>query len=401
MPLIDMQDLLQHARRHGYAVGGFEPVSLDSIGAILQAAENTRSPVVLSLTDDPSSASYDFELAMAAAETAARRAGVPVAIELGHGASIESAVRAVRLGCNGVTLDAADETFPENVARTRAVVNMAHACGVPVEGTLRGGVADAEKHPGGATGASVEEAMTFIKRTGADFLALSLGPGSGRSRGVSRSDFERLKRLTHGIDLPLVIRGGAEFSEEQIRRLIAGGAAKIHCDGAVAGSADKYLRANARGGGAGWSGGVRGAIRAEVERCLRVFGSAGRAAEVLAQCRAWRPVEHVIVYNVEHVPDTQVEAMMARGREVLAAIPGVRRVVTGWAVADAPRYRFCWLIEFAHRAVIDSYREHPLHRQFADKLFRPIAGDRVSVDFEHVDAVPSTPVSTARERAAG
>jgi fructose-bisphosphate aldolase class II len=92
---------------------------------------------------------------------------------------------------------------------------------------------------------------------------------------------------------------------------------------------------------------------------------------------------------------------MARGREMLATIPGVRRVVTGWAVAGKPRYRFCWLIEFTHRTVIDSYREHPLHRQFADNLFRPIAVDRVSVDFEHVDAAPSAPVSRARESATG
>jgi fructose-bisphosphate aldolase class II len=134
---------------------------------------------------------------------------------------------------------------------------------------------------------------------------------------------------------------------------------------------------------------------------MRLWGSAGRAAEVLVQCQAWQPVEHVIIYNVEHVPDTQVEAMMARGREMLATIPGVRRVVTGWAVADKPRYRFCWLIEFTHRAVIDSYREHPLHKQFADNLFRPIAVDRVSVDFEHVDAAPAAPVSRARESAAG
>jgi len=399
MPLIDMRDLLRHSRRHGYAVGGFEPAGLDNIEPILQAAENTRSPIVLSIRD--SSGQYDFELAMAAAETAARRAGVPVAIELVGGGTLDSAVRAIRHGCNGVTLDASRETFPENVARTRAIVNMAHACGVPAEGTLRGAATDAEKNHGGSAPASAEEARTYVKRTGVDFLAVSVGSGSGRTRGVGRADFERLRRLVHGLELPLVIRDGAELAEEQIRRLIAGGVAKIHCDGVVAATVDKSVRAGARLGNAGWAGGVREAIRAEVERCLRVFGSAGRAAEVLAQCRGWRPVEHVIVYNVEHVPDAQVEAMMARGREILATIPGVRRVVAGWAVADEPRYRFCWLIEFTHRAVIDSYREHPLHRQFADDLFRPVAGDRVSIDFEQVDAVPAVPAGWTRESTIG
>lgn len=79
---------------------------------------------------------------------------------------------------------------------------------------------------------------------------------------------------------------------------------------------------------------------------------------------------------------------MARGREVLSQIPGVRRVITGRAVLeDKPRYCFSWLIEFAHRAVIDSYRDHPLHLDFANRVFRPIAGDRVSIDYVSVDRV--------------
>jgi fructose-bisphosphate aldolase class II len=392
VPLIDLQDLLQHARRHGYAVGGFEPQSLDDIGAIFGAAENTRAPLVLSVRD--AGARYDFELAMAVAETAARRTEVPVALELARGASHESAVRAIRLGCNGVTLDAAQEMFPENVARTREVVGMAHACGVPVEGTLCA-VADAGKN---STGVSGEEARTYVKRTGVDFLALAIAPGAGRNRSLGRADFERLRRLVHDAEVPVVIRGAAEFTEEQIRRLIASGAAKIHGNGAMAKGIEKSRHAEARAGG---DGGRRETIRAEVERGLRVFGAAGRAAEVLAQCRPWRPVEHVILYNVEQATDAQVEAMMARGRAVLAKIPGVRRVISGWAVTEKPRYRFCWLIQFAHEKVIASYRDHPDHMAFANQLFRPVAGDRVSIDFVPVDAAPAAALDASRERAAG
>jgi len=407
MPLVDVRDMMNHAYRNGYAVGGFNLVSLDFLEAIVAAAENCRSPVILSLAESHFE-HYDFELAMTAAERAARRADVPVALHLDHGASHESAVRAINLGCNGVMVDASHESFPVNVAQTRRVVEMAHACGVAVEGEL-GHVAgvegeDVARHPGESEYTSVEEARAYVARTGVDGLAVSVGTVHGRIRGKPKLDCERLKRINEAVKIPLVIHVGTGLAEEQYRRLISHGVAKINYYTALVDAAGNRVRANARADArSGYTGlvkGIRESIREEVERVMRLWGSAGRAAEVLVQCQAWQPVEHVIVYNVEHVPDAQIGTMMARGREILAAIPGVRRVVTGWAVADKPRYRFCWLIEFAHRAVIDSYREHPLHRQFADNLFRPIAGDRVSIDFEHVDAVPSAPVSKARERVA-
>lgn len=408
MPLVDMRDMLQHAYRNSYAVGGFNLVSLDFLEAILQAAENCRSPVILSLAESHFGY-YDFELAMAATEKAARRAGVPVAIHLDHGASHESAVRAINLGSNGVMVDTSHESFPINVSQTRRMVEVAHACGVAVEGEL-GYVAgeegdDATRHPGENEYTSVEEAKAYVARTGVDFLAVSIGTVHGRLRGKPKLDFERLKRINEAVKIPLVVHGGTGLAEEQYRRLISHGVAKINYYTALADVAGHRIRANARADArCGYTGLVKGiqeSIREEIERSMHLWGSAGRAAEVLVQCQAWQPLEHVIIYNVAHALDAEVETMMARGREMLSTIPGVRRVVTGWAVDDKPRYQFCWLIEFTHRAVIDSYREHPRHRQFADELFRPLAVDRVSVNFEHVGAGPVLPVSRVRESAAG
>jgi fructose-bisphosphate aldolase class II len=76
--------------------------------------------------------------------------------------------------------------------------------------------------------------------------------------------------------------------------------------------------------------------------------------------------------------------MMARGREVLGRIPGVRRVFTGWALQKGAKFRCCWLVEFVHEKVVDRYRDHPDHIAFANQLFRPIAGDRISIDFAEV-----------------
>ena len=68
-------------------------------------------------------------------------------------------------------------------------------------------------------------------------------------------------------------------------------------------------------------------------------------------------------------------------RALAREIPGVRRVLTGTAVREESKYKFCWLIEFVHEKVIENYRQHPEHVAFANNLFRPIAGDRVSIDF--------------------
>jgi fructose-bisphosphate aldolase, class II len=397
MPQVDMCDMLNHAYRNGYAVGGFELLGLDFLEAIVRAAENCRAPVILNLVEFHFG-SYDFELLMAAAEKAARRATVPVALHLDHGGSLASAVRAINLGCNSVMVDASHEPFPNNVAQTRRAVETAHGCGVAVEGELGydAGVPvegeEADGHAGETSYTSIEEAKAFVARTGVDCLAVSIGTVHGRVRGRSKLDIERLKRINEAVKIPLVIHGGSGLSDEQYRKLIAHGVARINYSTALGDIAGNRLRANARaasrGGYAGLVEGVQDGVREEVERCLRLWGSAGRAAEVLVQCRAWEPVEHVIVYNVEGATDEQVEAMMARGRGVLAAIPGVRRVFTGWALPEKARFRCCWLVEFAHPKVIESYRDHPDHVAFANQFFRPIAAERISIDFAAGESPP-------------
>jgi fructose-bisphosphate aldolase class II len=119
---------------------------------------------------------------------------------------------------------------------------------------------------------------------------------------------------------------------------------------------------------------------------MRLWGSAGRAAEVMLQCRPWCPVQHVIVCSLSHPPDTQVEPMLGRGSEAIAEIPGVRRVISSWAVREALRFRLCWLVELAHEKVIESWRQRPDHAAFAGKLLRPIAGERITIDFAPVAA---------------
>ena len=210
MALVNMLDMLHHAYDNNYAVGAFDLVSLDFLEAVIDAAEKCRAPVILSIAE-PHFAHFDVELMMPAVEAAAKRATIPVAIQLDHGSSLETATKAIRLGCNGLMLDVSNSELRENVRSTRAVVEMAHSCGIPVVGEL-GYVAGyegegAEQHPGETSLTNPAEAKSYVEQTGVDFLAVSIGTVQGRMKGRAKLDFQRLKKLNEAVKVPLVIHG--------------------------------------------------------------------------------------------------------------------------------------------------------------------------------------------------
>ncbi|MCU7843338.1 MAG: ketose-bisphosphate aldolase [Candidatus Thiodiazotropha sp. (ex Monitilora ramsayi)] len=390
MPIVDMKGMLEHAYQNSYAVGAFDVVSLDFVTGIMTAAERSRSPVILSLAE-PHFAYFDFELLMSAVERAAQRATVPVAIHLDHGASTESAVQSIRLGCNGVMVDASHHPFEENVRLTLGVTQMARGCGIPVEGELGyvPGVEgeDAERHPGELVYTSVSEAKAYVQRTGVDFLAVSIGTVHGRIKGNPRLNYSRLEEINEALGIPLVLHGGTGLADEQYSRLISNGISKINYYTALADTSGARIQQNIQSGRQGYTalvGGVAESIAEEAECCMHLWGSAGLADEVLKNCSSWAPVEHLIIYNAD-ASEKEVHAMMSEGKQVLSQIPGVRAVFTGDAVQQGAQYRFSWLVRFCHSAVIDSYRDHPDHIAFADNLFRPIAGDRISIDYRAVE----------------
>ncbi|MHB1633243.1 MAG: class II fructose-bisphosphate aldolase, partial [Acidithiobacillus sp.] len=332
---------------------------------------------------------YDFELLMSGVEAAARRSSVPVALHLDRGANLEAAVRAIRLGCNGVMVDASQSTFSDNLAHTKTVVEMAHACGVPVEGDL-GCIPDATDMNAQGRSATlpyttVAEAKGFVERTGIDFLVVSIRAEQSCPKGKAKLDIQRLRSINQALGIPLAIHCRTRLDDDQFRRLIVHGVAKINYVTALAEAANAAIRARARSApGAGYLDlvqGVGAAISAEAERCMRVWGAAGRAAEVLACCRPWAPVEHLVIHNVIGISEQEVTAMMIEGQQTLSTIPGVRSVITGKAMRERAQYRYCWQVRFAAPEVIDSYHGHPDYVAFTNRRFRPVADREISIDY--------------------
>lgn len=388
MAMIDMRDMLNHAYENAYAVGAFDIVSMEFMEGVIRAAEQTRAPVILNLVESQLSP-LQFDMLMPAAEKVARAANVPVAIHYDHGSSLDAITRGINAGCNGVMIDLSNAGIEENLKLTRSVVEVAHACGVPVEAEL--GVIPAaddnevvpctdEQHY-----TTVEEARGFVNRTGIDFLAVSVGTVHGHSQGKVKLDYQRLRQINEAVGIPLVIHGGTGLTDDQCRRLIAGGVSKINYYTALADAAADNIRKQARkeGGYRHLTQGVTAAVMEEAARCLRVWGSAGRAAEVMERCRAWENVEHAVLFNVEGMEEALVLQTLEKGAFELQAIPGVRDIFPGHALAGETGYRYCWRVWLTQPEALENYRKHDRYRRFNESLLRFSSSDRNTNTYIH------------------
>ncbi len=396
MALVDMRDMLHHAYENSYAVGAFDLVSLDFLEAVIDAAERCRAPVILSIAE-PHFAHYDFELMMPAVEAAARRADVPVAVQFDHGSSLASVTQAIGLGCNGVMLDASDRSLPDNIKATREAVELAHGCGIPVVGEVGyvGGEEGegAEQHPGETALTVPSEAKVFVERTGVDFLAVSIGTVQGRMKQRARLDFTRLKQIRKVVEIPLVIHGGSGLNEDQFRRLTAMGVAKINYFTALSDVAAETMRARMKqdrhGSFTDLKKGVKDAIRAEVERCLRLWGTAGRAAEVLARCRPQTVVERMLMFDFTALDETTSLALVQKTRGVIAALPGVREVFAGDRVSNGKGSRYVLRIRFASETAAATFAEHRPWQDFRRRVLQPHLDEHLDLSYRALgNAIP-------------
>ena len=391
MALVNMRDMLHHAYQNNYAVGAFDLVSLDFLEAVINAAERCRAPVILSIAE-PYFIHFDPDLFFPAVEAAAKRASIPVAIQLDHASGVTSSTKAINQGCNGIMVDAAQRNLRENIQFTKGIVEMAHSCGVPVVGEL-GYVAgsegeEAELHPGECALTNPAEAKTYIERTGVDFLAVSIGTVQGRVKGRAKLDFQRLKKLKEAANVPLVIHGGSGLNDDQFRKLPTLGVVKINYYTALSDVAAKKMRQqgkeNPNGSFTDLKKGVKEAVADEVERCCKLWGSAGRAAEVLAQCRAWNSVEEQIHFNLISISSEEIARMLSSARSLLSQIPGVRDLFVGQSSSSKENYAYCWTIRFSGVEALQGSREHANFLSFRKKFLYSQACESVSSSYQEI-----------------
>jgi fructose-bisphosphate aldolase class II len=199
-----MRQLLDEAAKGGYGVGAFNVNNMEQIQAIMEAARDTKSPVIIQASRGARSYSQDkflYHLMLAANELYPE---IPLVMHLDHGNSFETCKSAIDLGFTSVMMDGSlkedgktPASFEENVAVTKAVVDLAHSKGVTVEGEIGvlGGIEDG--HGAGGTGlehvTDPAQAVEFVAKTGVDALAIAIGTSHGAYKFSSKPDGSVLK----------------------------------------------------------------------------------------------------------------------------------------------------------------------------------------------------------------
>lgn len=213
MPLVTPKDLLAKIKDKNMAVGAFNVHNMDYTQAVVKAAEETNTPVIMML-GQPILKYANLDMLATIAIHAAKNSTQDIAIILDHGKNMDDINRCIELGIS-VMFDGSHLPFEENVRQTKAIVEKAHAKGLSVEGEL-GSLAGIEDIDECAVEnlTDPEKAKIFVESTGIDCLAIAIGNCHGKYAKPPVLDFERLKKIKALVDIPIVLHGGSDLPIE-------------------------------------------------------------------------------------------------------------------------------------------------------------------------------------------
>jgi fructose-bisphosphate aldolase class II len=229
MSIVSMKELLGRARKEKYAVGAFNVFNIETVQAVIAAAEREGYPLILPLSESHIKFS-DWEIISRVMKNQAERAGIPVCLQLDHAKKIETVVRALEAGFGCVMFDGYDLSFEEKMRETAEVAAMAHKRGALAEAPLGRintvGVKTEAKyaHDDFTDPSLVRE---FTQKTGVDILAVSVGTIHGNKAGESTLDFPRLNEICQNTDAFISLHGGSGVGDESYRKAIGMGVNKI------------------------------------------------------------------------------------------------------------------------------------------------------------------------------
>lgn len=230
--LQNSKEILLQAKRDGYALPAPDFIDLNSARVFVRVAEELNRPLLLSWAQVFESF-FPLEEAAAVGRALGERASVPVVLHLDHGMDLEHVEKALQCGFTSVMIDASAETIEKNIAVTREAVKLAHAAGATAEAEI-GHVGQGENYVGIAAESSVytqpDEAIRFVRETGVDSLAVSIGTVHGIYKKLEKPVlcFDILHTLAASLEIPLVLHGGSGTGDENLHRCATEGISKIN-----------------------------------------------------------------------------------------------------------------------------------------------------------------------------
>lgn len=214
--LSDLKSLVSAAYKNDYAVPAFNVYTYEDTVAVVEAAEEMRSPVIIMLSNRGVK-HLGLEIAASIMLQIAKQSLVPVVVHLDHAKDLDTIFSAMKLGFSSVMYDGSDLPFDQNVENTKLVVRIAKVFGVSVEGEI------------GKIGRSKEDEEEFLTRpadaklfyelTQVDALAVAVGTRHGMRQQTAKIDFKRIEEIQACVDVPLVLHGSSGVSDEDLIKI--------------------------------------------------------------------------------------------------------------------------------------------------------------------------------------
>lgn len=232
--LVNLNEALLPAKKNKYAVGLFNAVNLELARGIIQAAEETGSPVIMGTAEVLLPYGPLEELSYVLVPMA-KKAKVPVVIHYDHGLTFEKCIEALKLGFSSIMYDCSTYTYEENIRKVKELTYIAHQFGATVEAEL-GHVGDNEDSTEGNSSlvnpedfyTNPQQAKDYVNQTKVDALAIAVGTAHGTYKFKPKLDFERISIIANTVDIPLVLHGGSGLSDEDFKIAIERGISKVN-----------------------------------------------------------------------------------------------------------------------------------------------------------------------------
>jgi fructose-bisphosphate aldolase class II len=283
MPVVSTKELVTKAMAEGYGVPAINIVNDLTLEAVLAAAEESRSPMIVQ-TSVKTVRSVGLEVLKGMWDTMTAGITVPVAIHLDHCPDREVIAACLAAGWSSVLFDAHELSVEENERQCIEVVAEARRVGADVEGEIEGirGVEDDIGSDDEGPVQTLEVAVGFVERTGVDIFAPAIGNAHGMYKARPTLDHQRITDLVEATGVPMALHGGTGLTAEQFSDLIARGCAKVNVSTALK---IAYMEANRRFLTENPTAAdppklftyVRDAVMGMTREYIRMFGSEGRA----------------------------------------------------------------------------------------------------------------------------
>lgn len=291
MAIVNAKQMLLKATDEKYAVGAFNCTNLIQMEAVVEAAVELQTPLILQCSVAPSKF-LNPRVIGAIYKTLADPAPIPICLHLDHCSDVEFCKQCANAGYTNIMIDASKQELSENIRQTKAVVEYCHGIGsISVEGEL-GTVSGVEDQVRVAEDQAQlcdpQQALTFVEQTGVDIFAPAIGTAHGVYKTKNpKLDFDRLEKIAalikdRHLEVPLVIHGGTGLEPDVVRRLISLGGAKFNVSTdlkhTLIDTTYNYISSNRQEYNPGKiDAAVKESIKDKIKYWIELLGSAGKA----------------------------------------------------------------------------------------------------------------------------